>query len=100
MSALNENLEKGIPTGMLVGVYHLTYFPDPYRFHFNAHNIVVHGIENERYLISDPIMEGYETLSYNELMKVRYAKGLLPQRVTCTGLNLYLQRSILWELLK
>lgn len=76
MSALNENLINGIPTGMLVGVYHLTYFPDPYRFHFNAHNIVVHGIENERYLISDPIMEGYESLSYNELMKVRYAKGL------------------------
>ncbi len=76
MIALDKNLEKGIPTGMLVGVYHLTYFPDPYRFHFNAHNIVVHGKKNDRYLISDPIMEGYETLSYMELMKVRYAKGL------------------------
>lgn len=76
MDALDRNLDQKIPTGMLVGVYHLSYFPDPYRFHFNAHNIVVYGRENDRYLISDPIMEGYESLSYNELMKVRYAKGL------------------------
>lgn len=76
MEALDNNLEKGIPTGMLVGVYHLTYFPDPYRFHFNAHNIVVCGKKDGKYLISDPIMETYETLTYDELVRVRYAKGL------------------------
>lgn len=75
MRALDKNLEKGIPTGMLVGVYHLSYFPDPYRFHFNAHNIVVFGKQNGTYLISDPIMEGYEKLTYKELLRVRYAKG-------------------------
>lgn len=75
MEALNENLKKGIPTGMLVGVYHLTYFPDPYRFHFNAHNIIVYGRKQNNYLISDPIMDGYETLTYEELLRVRYAKG-------------------------
>jgi len=56
MDALNTNLAKGIPTGCLVGVYHLTYFPKPYRFHFNAHNIIVFGRKNGEYLISDPIM--------------------------------------------
>ncbi len=76
MKALDENLSKGIPTGMLVGVYHLSYFPEPYRFHFNAHNIVVYGRENGTYLVSDPIMEDYATLSYKELMRVRYAKGV------------------------
>ncbi len=75
MDALDENLKKGIPTGMLVGVYHLTYFPDPYRFHFNAHNLVVFGKKDNTYLISDPIMEGYESLTYDELLRVRYAKG-------------------------
>ena len=75
MKALDKNLEKGIPTGMLVGVYHLSYFPEPYRFHFNAHNIVVYGRENGNYLISDPIMENYATLTHKELMRVRYAKG-------------------------
>jgi len=75
MKALDANLEKNIPTGMLVGVYHLTYFPDPYRFHFNAHNIVAYGKQENNYLISDPIMAQYETLSYDELLRVRYAKG-------------------------
>ncbi|RLD32495.1 MAG: peptidase [Bacteroidetes bacterium] len=76
MEELDKNLEKGIPTGMLVGVYHLSYFPEPYRFHFNAHNIVVYGKENNTYKISDPIMENISELSYKELMRVRYAKGV------------------------
>ncbi len=76
MQALDNNLSNGIPTGMLVGVYHLNYFPDPYRFHFNAHNIVVYGKEGDNYLISDPVMDGYEKLTYDELLRVRYARGL------------------------
>lgn len=76
MKALNENLAKGIPTGMLVGVFHLTYFPPAYRFHFNAHNLVVFGKEEGKYQISDPVMETYNELDYNELKRVRYAKGL------------------------
>lgn len=75
MKALDKNLADGIPTGMLVGVYHLSYFPEPYRFHFNAHNIVVYGRENGSYLVSDPIMEDYASLTHKELMRVRYAKG-------------------------
>jgi hypothetical protein len=75
MEALDQNLEKGIPTGMLVGVYNLAYFPDAYRFHFNAHNLVAFAKENNIYRISDPVMEGYEQLTYDELLRVRYAKG-------------------------
>ncbi len=75
MGALDKNLKEGIPTGLLVGVYHLNYFPKPYRFHFNAHNIVVYGKKDDTYLISDPIMEAPQTLTANELMRVRYAKG-------------------------
>ncbi len=75
MEALDQNLEKGIPTGMLVGVYHLSYFPDAYRFHFNAHNLVAFAKENNIYRISDPVMEGYEQLTFDELLCVRYAKG-------------------------
>ncbi len=76
MKDLDRNLEKEIPTGMLVGVYHLSYFPAPYRFHFNAHNIVVYGSQNGNYMISDPIMETYATLTHKELMRVRYARGV------------------------
>jgi len=75
MRALDSNLQKGIPTGCIVGVYHLTYFPQAFRFHFNAHNLVVVGKENGEYLVSDPIMPNIERLSYNDLQRVRYAKG-------------------------
>jgi hypothetical protein len=80
MEALNRNLEKGIPTGCLVGVYHLSYFPPAYRFHFNAHNLVVVGRENGEYLISDPIMPTIERLSSHDLQKVRFAKGYPPPK--------------------
>ncbi len=75
MEALDDNLQRGIPIGCIVGVYHLSYFPAAFRFHFNAHNIVVVGRENGDYLVSDPIMPAIERISYQDLMRVRYAKG-------------------------
>ena len=71
LSALKNN----IPSGLQVGVYNLTYFPDEYRFHFNAHNLVVYGKTETDYLISDPVMENVTTLTHAELNKVRFAKG-------------------------
>jgi hypothetical protein len=80
MTALDEALARDIPVGLQVGVFHLTYFPRPYRFHFNAHNLVVYGKENGSYLISDPVMENVESLSYDELMRVRWARGMFEPR--------------------
>lgn len=75
--ALELNLKNNIPTGLQVGVYNLTYFPDEYRFHFNAHNLVVYGKEGGSFLVSDPVMETVTTLTEKELEKVRFAKGAL-----------------------
>ena len=72
---LDENLNNNNPVGLQVGVYNLVYFPDEYRFHFNAHNLVVYGKENDSYLISDPVMETVTTLTDKQLEKVRFAKG-------------------------
>lgn len=72
---LDENLKNNNPVGLQVGVYNLVYFPDDYRFHFNAHNLVVYGKENGTYLISDPVMESVTTLTDSQLEKVRFAKG-------------------------
>ena len=74
---LDENLEKNNPVGLQVGVYSLPYFPEEYRFHFNAHNLVVYGKEDSTYLISDPVMEKVTTISTKELDKVRFAKGAM-----------------------
>jgi hypothetical protein len=95
MRLLDQNLKKGIPTGCLVGVYHLPYFPDAYRFHFNAHNIVVTGKENGEYIVSDPVMPNMERISYQDLQRVRFARGTYPPKgrmyyiaVTSSGYDL------------
>ena len=77
---LQECLQSGQPVGCQVGVYYLTYFPKEYRFHFNAHNIIVYGKDDDRYLISDPVMEGVTSLTSYELERVRFAKGALAPR--------------------
>jgi hypothetical protein len=74
---LNECLAAGHPVGCQVGVYYLPYFPKEYRFHFNAHNLIVYGKEEDKFLVSDPVMENVATLSSYELERVRFAKGAL-----------------------
>lgn len=74
---LNKQIELGNPVGCQVGVYNLPYFPSEYRFHFNAHNLVVYGKENGLYLVSDPVMETVTTLTEEDMRKVRFAKGPL-----------------------
>jgi hypothetical protein len=76
-SYLKERLEEGHPVGCQVGVYYLSYFPREYRFHFNAHNLIVFGKEDDNYLISDPVMETVTKLTSYELERVRFAKGAL-----------------------
>ena len=77
---LQSCLDAGQPVGCQVGVYYLTYFPKEYRFHFNAHNLIVYGSEGDNYLISDPVMENTTTLTKYELERVRFAKGALAPR--------------------
>jgi len=74
---LQQCLAEGKPVGCQVGVYYLSYFPREYRFHFNAHNLIVFGKEDDNYLISDPVMENPTTLTSYELERVRFAKGVL-----------------------
>jgi len=75
MLALDRNLTKGIPTGMQVGVFNLTFFPPEYRMHYNMHNLVCFGKEGNLYHISDTVMERPQVLTYEDLLRVRYAKG-------------------------
>lgn len=72
---LIDCLQAGQAVGCQVGVYYLTYFPKEYRFHFNAHNLIVYGMEGDQFLVSDPVMETTTSLSRYELERVRFAKG-------------------------
>lgn len=78
--ALDLALDRGLSVGCQVGVFHLNYFPKEYRFHFNAHNLIVFGKEGDDYLVSDPIMEITTKLTSAELEKVRFAQGALAPR--------------------
>ena len=75
MDELDRVLEKGIPVGLQVGVFQLPFFPPEYRMHYNMHNMVVYGKENNTYSVADSIVEGENLISYDDLMRVRYAKG-------------------------
>ncbi|NJN25616.1 MAG: BtrH N-terminal domain-containing protein [Cyclobacteriaceae bacterium] len=74
---LDEAIASGTPVGCQVGVYYLPYFPREYRFHFNAHNLVIYGKENDEYLVSDPVMEHVTRLNAFDLNRVRFSKGFL-----------------------
>jgi hypothetical protein len=74
---LDKCIQAGQPVGCQVGVYFLGYFPKEYRFHFNAHNLIIYGKEGDNYLVSDPVMETTTTLTSYELERVRFAKGAL-----------------------
>jgi len=75
MRKLDEVLEQGLPVGMLTSVFYLPYLPKAFRFHFNAHNIVVYGKVGNEYLVSDPVMENVTTIAKNALVRARFAKG-------------------------
>ena len=71
--ALTENKLVGLQTS----VFWLPYFPPEMRFHFNAHNLIVYGKEQNDYLISDPVFESVQRCTAEDLQRARFAKGAL-----------------------
>lgn len=76
MNQLKQNLDMEIPTGCQVSVFYLPFLPEVFRFHFNAHNLIVYGYEGTNFHVSDPVMEGVSTIAYDDLAKARFAKGV------------------------
>jgi hypothetical protein len=75
MLALDDALAAGRPTGMLSSVYYLPYLPEAFRFHFNAHNLIIYGKEGNEYMVSDPVLEDVARIPLQDLEKARFAKG-------------------------
>ena len=71
--ALTENKLVGLQTS----VFWLPYFPSEMHFHFNAHNLIVYGKEQNDYLISDPVFESVQRCTAEDLQRARFAKGAL-----------------------
>lgn len=77
MRRLDELLAQGQVVGLQTSVFWLPYFPEDMRFHFNAHNLLVYGKENDDYLISDPVAELPQRCASADLQRARFAKGVL-----------------------
>jgi len=74
---LERELDAGRAVGLQTCVYWLPYFPEQMRFHFNAHNLIAYGREDNDYLVSDPIFEYTSRCSREAMQKARFAKGAL-----------------------
>ncbi len=74
---LDRVLNDKIPVGLQTGVFWLPYFPPALRFHFNAHNSVVFGVDGDDYLISDPVFETTVRCAAADLDRARFAAGAL-----------------------
>ena len=75
MRELDELLDAGQPVGIQTSVYWLPYFPPDMRFHFNAHNLIIFGREDDEYLVSDPVAEHPQRIKREDLKKARFVRG-------------------------
>ena len=80
MKEMDELLAAGTPVGNVVGLYYLPYLPREALMHFNAHNICVIGREGDEYTVSDPVPVTLKKISYDDLKRVRFSKGMLKPR--------------------
>lgn len=76
-------LDAGKLVGPQTSVYWLPYFPPEMRFHFNAHNLLVYGKQEECFLISDPVFEHPVKVEFHALDKARFAKGVFAPKGAC-----------------
>ncbi|MEJ2060455.1 MAG: BtrH N-terminal domain-containing protein [Gammaproteobacteria bacterium] len=75
MRDLDALLDAGQPVGVQTSVYWLPYFPPDMRFHFNAHNLIIFGREDDEYLVSDPVAEHPQRIHRRDLQKARFVRG-------------------------
>lgn len=74
---LDDLLGQGYLVGLQTSAFWLPYFPPDMRFHFNAHNLIIYGREDDEYLVSDPVGETVVRIARADLEKARFAKGIL-----------------------
>jgi len=82
MDALDGVIDKGIPAALRTDVYWLPYMPEAMRFHFNVHTIIAYGRNGNDYLISDPVLDVPVVCSRKDLIKARFAEGVLAPKGT------------------
>lgn len=77
---LDQKIDARFPVGLITDMFYLSYMPEMFRFHFNAHNLVVYGKKDEKYCISDSILEMPVMLDKKQLTEARFSKGFTSPR--------------------
>ena len=77
---LDELLDQGRLVGLQSSVFFLPYFPANMRFHFNAHNLIAYGREDDEYLVSDPVFDEPTRCRAADLQRARFVRGALAPR--------------------
>ena len=77
MKALDDKLAQNKVVGLQTSVFFLPYFPRDMRFHFNAHNLLVYGKEENEYKISDPVFSHLVKTDAESLKQARFSRGAL-----------------------
>lgn len=73
--SLDQLLSNKIPVGLVTNMFQLTYMPEMFRIPFNFHNLIVLQKEDNKYKISDNILEVETFLDQETLNKARFDKG-------------------------
>ena len=77
VKTLDALLEKGTYVGVQTNIYWLPYIPKNFRFHFNAHNLIIIKRERNTYTVSDPLIETLAECPSGPMNKARFSKGPL-----------------------
>jgi hypothetical protein len=78
--ALLRLVDQGQLVALQTSVYYLEYLPRRFRFPFNAHNIIVYGRKDGRWLVSDPVLDEAAECDDESLHRARFAAGLFAPR--------------------
>jgi hypothetical protein len=73
-------LRAGRVVGLQTSAYWLPYFPPEMRFQFNVHNLIVFGVEDGEFLVSDPVFEHPVRIAAADLANARFARGVMAPR--------------------
>jgi hypothetical protein len=79
-AALDKLILNNIPTAAQVDFFYMDYMPDWQRVHINVHFILVTGVKDDYYVVSDSYYPKISELKKESMRKARWAGGHMPPK--------------------
>jgi hypothetical protein len=81
-AALDKAIMAGHPTAVQVDFFYMDYMPEWQRVHINAHYIIVSGMDENRYQVSDSYYKQKSMLDRQKMLTARFAGGMMAPKGT------------------